>query len=107
MFGAAWILDKAAIAEENQGWVKAVVFVGIWGVYEPLSMMLGCTLGNYFMKIRVKKHNHPGQKINILQAFVRFLIKLLLGWLSFLTIHFNEERRAMHDLAAGTVMIEK
>jgi uncharacterized RDD family membrane protein YckC len=108
MFGAATILDKAGIGDgENDGWIKAVVFVGIWGVYEPLSMTLGCTVGNYLMKIRVRKHELTTSKINILQAYVRFAIKLLLGWISFLTIHSNKERRAMHDLAAGSVMIEK
>jgi uncharacterized RDD family membrane protein YckC len=107
MFVAAWILDKAGIAEENDGWIKALVFIGIWGVYEPVSMVLGCTIGNYLMKVRVRKHSHPEQKINLLQAYVRFLVKMPLGWLSFLTIHSNKERRAMHDLAAGTIVIEK
>jgi uncharacterized RDD family membrane protein YckC len=107
MFAAAWLLDKIGIAGENEGLIKALIFVGIWGIYEPLSMTLGCTLGNYLMKIRVRKSNHPEQKINIAQAFIRFLIKMLLGWISFLTIHSNKEKRAMHDFAAGTIMIEK
>lgn len=107
MFAAAWVFDKIGIAEENEGWIKALVFVSIWAVYEPLSMTLGCTLGNYLMKIRVRDKGDPAKRINILQAYVRLIIKMLLGWLSFLTIHFNEERRAMHDLAANTIMIEK
>lgn len=107
MFATAWIMDKAGLDEENGGWIKAVIFVGMWGVYEPLAMSLGCTAGNYLMKIRVRKCASPEQKINLLQAYVRILIKLPLGWISFLTIHFNDQRRAIHDLAAGTVMIEK
>ena len=108
MFGAAWILDKSGIGgDENEGWIKAVVFIAIWGVYEPLSMTLGCTIGNYLMGIRVRRHEIPTNKINILQAYVRFLVKLFLGWISFLFIHSNKERRAMHDLASGSVMIEK
>jgi len=105
---AAWIFDKAGIGGgENEGWVKAITFISIWGVYEPLAMTLGCTAGNYLMGIRVRKHDLPESKINILQAYLRFLIKLLLGWISFVAMHSNKEKRAAHDLAAGTVMIEK
>jgi uncharacterized RDD family membrane protein YckC len=107
MFMAAWIFDKAGMNDENAGWVKAVTFICIWGVYEPLATTLGCTAGNYLMGIRVRQHESTGGKINILQAYLRFIIKLLLGWISFLTIHSNKERRAIHDLAAGSVMIEK
>jgi uncharacterized RDD family membrane protein YckC len=107
MFGAAWLLDKINTGEEQEGWLKAVIFVLIWGIYEPLSMTLGCTLGNYLMKIRVRKETDNGKRINLLQAFIRFIVKILLGWISFLTIHFNDERRAIHDFAAGSVMLEK
>ena len=108
MFVAAWALDKAGIGdEEENGWMKAIVFVSIWGIYEPLSTTLGATLGNYLMKIRVRKASAAGKKLNLLQAFVRFGFKFSLGWLSFLTIHFNEQRRAIHDIVAGSVMLEK
>jgi uncharacterized RDD family membrane protein YckC len=108
MFVAAWLFDKAGIGGgENEGWIKAITFIGIWGVYEPLSTTLGCTAGNYLMDIRVRQHDNTGQKINILQAYLRFGIKFFLGWVSFLTIHTNKQRRAIHDLAAGSVMIEK
>ena len=107
MFAAAWVLDKIGTKEENAGWIKALIFIAIWGVYEPLSMVLGCTLGNYLMKIRVRKHDHPERKINLLQAYLRILFKMPLGWISFLTMNFNKERRAIHDFAAGTIVIEK
>ncbi len=107
MFVAAWIFDKTGMNEENTGWIKAVTFIGIWGVYEPLATTLGCTAGNYLMNVRVRQYENTGQKINILQAYLRFIIKFFLGWMSFLTIHSNKERRAIHDLVAGTVVIEK
>jgi uncharacterized RDD family membrane protein YckC len=108
MFAAAWILDKAGIGDkEENGWIKAVIFVSIWGIYEPLSTTLGATVGNYLMKIRVRQSNANGKRINIFQAFVRVAFKLLLGWLSFITIHFDDQRRAIHDFVAGSVMLEK
>jgi uncharacterized RDD family membrane protein YckC len=107
MFLVAWVFDKSGQEEEENGWIKAVIFIGIWCVYEPLSMTLGSTLGNYLMKIRVKKYNNTGKRINLLQAFVRVIFKVALGWVSFITIHTNDERRAIHDIVAGSVMMEK
>lgn len=104
MFGFAAILDKF---ENPPDWIRIVLFFGIWTIYEPLSMIFGCTLGNYFIGLRVRKHKTPARKINLLQAFIRYIIKVLLGWLSFLTINMNPERRAIHDLIASTVMIKK
>jgi uncharacterized RDD family membrane protein YckC len=106
MLGAAKIFDKGG-DEEIAGWVKGLVFIGIWVIYEPVATMLGSTLGNYLMKIRVRKKGDTGQRLNIIQALARFIIKFFLGWLSFLTIHSNKERRAIHDLAVGSIVIEK
>jgi len=108
MFLATTILEKMNPSQaEEDGWIRAILFISIWGVYEPVSMVLGCTVGNYLMKIRVKKATDTNKKINLLQAYVRFPVKIFLGWISFLTIHLSKERRAFHDLIAGTVMIEK
>jgi uncharacterized RDD family membrane protein YckC len=107
MFAAAWLLDKINPSGEDDGWIRAVLFFGIWGVYEPMATTLGGTAGNYLMNIRVRQNDNTGKKINLLQAFTRFIIKFLLGWISFLTIHTNNEKRALHDLATGTVVIEK
>jgi uncharacterized RDD family membrane protein YckC len=108
MFAAGWIFNKySGDNNESDALFRAIVFVAIWGVYEPVSQTLGCTLGNYLMKIRVRKNSNEDQKINLIQAYARFVVKFLLGWLSFLTIGLNEKRRAIHDFASGTVMIEK
>ena len=108
MLIAAWVLDKINPEQlDKDEWIRAFLFIGIWGVYEPVSMTLGCTLGNYLMKIRVRKFENAGKKINLVQAYIRLIVKFFLGWLSFITIGFNKEKRAIHDLAAGTIVIEK
>ena len=99
----ASILDKY---ENVPDWVRIAMFVGLFIVYEPLFMTLGCTLGNYVKGIRVRKESDSSKKINILQAVLRYPIKFMLGWLSFLTIGSNPKRRAIHDLVAGRVMIK-
>ncbi|HET9434410.1 MAG TPA: RDD family protein [Chitinophagaceae bacterium] len=103
MFILASILDRF---EDVPTWVRIALFVGLWGVYEPICTTLGATFGNYIKKIRVRQVRIYSKRINFFQAFVRYLLKLSLGWISFLTIHSNRERRAIHDLAAGSVMIK-
>lgn len=87
------------------GWIRAIAFIAIFAIYEPACLAFGYTIGNYLKGIRVKKFTDTGIRINILQAFTRYIVKLSLGWISFLTIHSNPERRAIHDMASGSVMI--
>lgn len=98
----AVLLDN--IIEVPDG-LRAGLFIFLFFVYEPLAHTLGFTLGNYMMGIRVRKISAPDKKVNIAQAYLRFTVKTLLGWLSFFTIHSNKKRRAMHDIASGTLTI--
>lgn len=104
MFASASILERY---EDPPDWIRIVLFFAIWGVYEPLCTSLGFTIGNYIKGIRVRRADNLAKKINIIQAFFRYLIKISLGWVSFITIHFNDERRAIHDLAVGSIMVKK
>lgn len=103
MFVFASIINKY---EDVPSWVRIILFVGLWGIYEPLCTTLGATLGNYLKKIRVRKVGAYSDRISFFQSFIRYLLKITLGWISFLTIHSNKERRAIHDFAAGSVMIK-
>jgi uncharacterized RDD family membrane protein YckC len=103
MFGISAIIDKAGDAPD---WLRAVLFIGLWFVYEPVCIAFGCTLGQYLMGLRVREAANEKKRINIVLSFVRFALKLVLGWLSFLTIHTNSQRRAIHDLAGQSVMLE-
>ncbi|HEX8314871.1 MAG TPA: RDD family protein [Flavisolibacter sp.] len=104
MFFIASVLDKYEGAPD---WIRIVLFFGIWGVYEPLCTAFGFTIGNYAKGIRVRRSGDVSKKINMLQAFFRYVLKISLGWISFLTMHSNSQRRAIHDFAAGSVIIKK
>jgi uncharacterized RDD family membrane protein YckC len=103
MFAFASILDYCQNAAD---WVRIVMFVTLFIVYEPLCMVFGFTLGNYIKGIRVRRCSDTTKRINLFQSIVRYPIKISLGWISFLTINSNPKRRAIHDLASGTVMIK-
>ena len=102
MFLFSTILDKIANPSD---WIRILMFLGIWFVYEPLCVALGFTPGNYMKGIRVRQFGNTSKRINILQSLMRYIFKVLLGWLSFLTIGGNSKRRAIHDFIAGSVMI--
>lgn len=101
-FVIAAILDKF---ESPPDWIRVALFFILWAVYEPLSITLGCTLGQYIKRIRVKDHGDPSRRISFFPAFIRYVLKTLLGWVSFLTISANKEGRAIHDFVAGSVVV--
>jgi len=103
MFIFASLLERI---KDVPDWVRMSLFVFIWVVYEPLCTSLGCTIGNYIKGIRVRRYNNVDERINFFQALIRYVVKCCLGWISFVTIHGNKERRAIHDLFAGSVMIK-
>ena len=103
MFAFASVLEKF---DNVPDWVRIIMFAGLFIAYEPLCMTFGSTLGNYIKGIRVRKSSDSTKRINIFQAIVRYPIKVLLGWVSFLTINSNSKRRAIHDLVSGSVMVK-
>lgn len=103
MFACSSILDQF---EHVPDWVRILMFIGLFIAYEPLCMTLGATLGNYLKGIRVRNNQDTTKRISLFQAIIRYPVKVLLGWISFLTINSNQKRRAIHDLVSGTVMIK-
>ena len=87
-------------------WVRVVMFVSIWLLYEPVFVAYGCTIGQYIMHIRVRRAKDPTKHIHIVLSYIRYILKFGLGWLSFLSIGFNKQRQAIHDLAVESVMIK-
>jgi hypothetical protein len=54
-------------------------------VYEPLLTSYSATLGQYIIGIRVRSSRNPKKRINLLQAYIRIIVKFFLGWISFVT----------------------
>lgn len=88
-------------------YLRIGIFIFLFLIYEPLLVSTGCTLGQLAKGIRVRQHKNSTRRINFLQSLFRYLFKLLLGFVSFFTIHTNPQRRAIHDLASDSVMIVK
>ena len=85
-----------------------MVFVLCIVLYEPLLVALnGGTLGHQFMNIAVRRYSDPTRNISIFAALFRIIIKGALGWISFLTVSFNDEKRAIHDIASGAIVVRR
>src|SRR5687767_13113399 len=94
MFIFSALIDKY---ENIPNWLRISMFVSLFFVYEPLCQSLGFTLGNLIKGIRVRKNSNPSKRINFFQAIIRYPVKVLLGWISLLTIGSDSKKRAIHD----------
>lgn len=74
--------------------------------YEPLMNVFGRTAGQLLSGIKVIDVR-SGKRLNLPAAYLRFFIKNILGWLSFLIMFSNSQRRAMHDYVAGSVVVHR
>jgi uncharacterized RDD family membrane protein YckC len=74
-------------------------------LYEPMLTTYACTLGQALMRIRVRTPDGL-KRVRLDQAIGRMIVKYLLGMISFLTVPARKDRRAIHDLSSGTIVIE-
>lgn len=105
------IMYLSSFIFESIGTVSAKVrmwlFLSLFVFYEPVFITLcGATVGNFVLKIRVRKFSNNQKNINILQSFLRYFFKILFGWFSFITFFTSKHRRAVHDYFGGSVMIK-
>lgn len=108
MVGLTFFLSTVLDRYENApDWLRVIFFAGVWVFYDPVLTAYACTPGNLIKGIRVRRVNNTQLRIGLGSALIRYAIKLVLGWISFLTINSNKERRALHDFAAGSVMVLK
>lgn len=90
---------------EDIGYLRLILFILILFTYEPFMIITGGTLGHRAMKIRVRKQKNDAININLLQAYVRLIVKLFTGPLRGFNWINKKKNQAIHDLAAGSVVI--
>jgi uncharacterized RDD family membrane protein YckC len=93
-----------ATDDESSRLARIVIAVLAIFVYEPVCTGRFVTIGQYSMKVRVRKVV-DGEKIGILRAYVRIIMKGFLGIISFLSLPLTAGRRALHDLGAGSIVV--
>ncbi|HEY0669949.1 MAG TPA: RDD family protein [Sphingobacteriaceae bacterium] len=73
--------------------------------YEPIFTAFGTTIGQSIMGINIKSNADRSKRIPVHKAYVRFIFKALLGWISYFTLFTTKGKRAMHDLMAGSIVL--
>ena len=87
--------------------VRVILFILIFILYDPIfTSTIGATLGHLFLGLRVRRSNNEDKRIIFPIAIVRFILKALLGWISLLTIAVVKKKKAIHDLIAGSVVLQ-
>lgn len=104
----SWILNSLNI---ESGRIRGMALV-IVVFYEPILIVFKGTIGQRMMGLRVVKssklkENGVKTSINIFNSFVRYLTKILLGWISLLTIHSDNYGQAIHDKLGQSIMTYK
>ena len=100
-FGTSLLL----VPLEIHGAIKFGLVAALMLVPEPLLVSLtGGTPGHHLRGLRVQGYR-DGTKLNLFRSFVRFLVRVILGWLSFLFVLVTKKRQAFHDLMAGSIVI--
>ena len=108
-----WLLVIAAMVVPTALWpnddnlarvLRVTIAGGALLVYEPLCTGHFVTVGQRVAGVRVRRFD-SGEKIGVLRAYGRIVVKGLLGFISFLVLPFTPGRRALHDMATGSIVI--
>jgi uncharacterized RDD family membrane protein YckC len=108
----------ALLVDWTASWLVALAFFGTAVAREPVTMLdlfavpliawaqttlLTTLLGGSFgqLALRVVVVRLDGQRVNLLQAMLRSVLKYLL----IPPVVFNRDNRGLHDLAVGTITV--
>jgi uncharacterized RDD family membrane protein YckC len=87
--------------------VRMVVFIFIFLLYDPLfTSIFGATIGHLIIGLRIRRAKDITRKLIFPMALIRFIIKGTLGFISLMTISITKKSRAIHDIVAGSVVLQ-
>ena len=97
----------AAVVGANlagSGAVAFIVWVAFWILYDPLMVSrTGGTIGHHLQNLRVVS-DRTGRHPSLVAAFIRNVVKGVLGLVSLLAMAGSSREKALHDWIAGTTV---
>jgi len=90
--------------DESSRMFRIILISLMFFIYEPVLTSRLCTLGQLITGIRVREVEDL-DKISVISAYKRIIVKIPLGLISFFSIPFTKGKRAIHDFAAGSIVI--
>ncbi len=102
---ASYILD---ILGEIPDSVRGFILIFMLFLYDPiLTSLTAGTLGHKVMGLKVICFSEKERKLSVPRAIIRSFVKGVLGWISFFTVTGNREKRAIHDIISGSIVLKK
>lgn len=100
------IMSSTMIGSNNETdrLIRIAVFVFAIFIFEPLLTSKLYTPGQKMVGIRVRNVNTL-ENLSLTEAFVRFITKVIFGFVSLFTIIITENRRAIHDFAGKSIVV--
>jgi uncharacterized RDD family membrane protein YckC len=87
--------------------IRMIVFILIFLLYDPLfTSIFGATIGHLIIGLKIRRAKDITRKLIFPMALIRFIIKGTLGFISLLTISITKKNRAIHDIIAGSVVLQ-
>lgn len=83
-----------------------IVAVPVLGLEPCFVSFTGASIGHHFQGLWIERKGSR-KRLNFFLAMIRFLVKNLLGWLSFIFILTTQKHQALHDIAADSVVVMK
>ena len=84
---------------------KLMLLVGPVLVLEPVLVTLtGGTVGHHLIGLRITRVDGV-RNLNFFLALVRFVVKVALGWTSFILVFTTRKHQALHDLFARSIVV--
>ncbi len=104
ILGLLFAFSRSPLYDPND--LKPVYWpLWLFVLYEPILTSYLCTVGQWAVGIRVRLVKNY-TRVPLWRAFVRLVVKDLLGVISFFLLPRQKQRRALHDLAGGPIMLE-
>jgi len=96
------------LTQNRDNWQLAgIIYFIIVILYEPILLsFFSATVGHTMMGLKVISLKNKNRKLNIFQGLIRIIVKLFLGWISFITINFNTGHRAIHDYLSSSIVLK-
>ena len=98
------IVGESADNVPGSGRIILVLMVGLAFLYEPIFVWRrGATIGHAANNLRVLA-DRTGRPPGLARSFIRYIIKLVLGLPSFITMAFTRRHQAVHDVLTRTTV---
>lgn len=88
-------------------WLRIAIVIVPFLIFEPILVSYtGGTVGHHLLKLKVQNASNI-KNMNIVLAFLRYILKNLLGTISLLFVLTTRKHQAIHDFLSNSIVVYK